>query len=182
MAYENSTGYPSVSDILAVYVDKQWFTDESKIRGEIVHAAAASYLLGLYSPPVPTEYRGYVTSIERWIDDMVVEVVLVEERLVDKGLGYCGQPDIIVRIKGDHGLSLPDWKTGQSQQKIWRVANAAYRRLAKVDRGIETSRGFAVRPKSDGSGILPIEDYGNTLNRDWNIFLGILNAYKYFNK
>ena len=112
---------------------------------------------------------------------MVVEVVLVEERLIDTQKGYCGKPDAIIRLKGDHGLSLPDWKTGQSQLKIWRIANSAYRRLAQVN-GIETMRGFSVRPKPDGSGILPIEDYGQTLARDWNIFMGMLNSYNYLLK
>ncbi|MFA5906693.1 MAG: hypothetical protein WC836_22375 [Desulfobacula sp.] len=178
MTYSNTTGYPSVSDILSPYVDKSWFTDESRLRGDAVHAAAAAYLLGLYSPPVAPEYQGYVDSIKRWIDEMVTEVVLVEKRLVDTGRGYCGKPDAIVRLKGDQGLSLPDWKTGQSQLKVWRYANVAYRRLAQIE-GIETSRGFAVRPKKDGSGILPIQDYGmGSFARDWNVFLGVLNAYK----
>jgi hypothetical protein len=177
MPYENLTGLPSVSDVLAPYIDKRWFTDESRTRGDIVHAATASYLLGLYSPAVPPEYQGYVTSIKRWIDDMVVEVILVEERLIDKRLGYCGKPDAIVRLKGDHGLSLPDWKTGQSQLKIWRYASAAYRHLAKVDRGIDTLRGFPVRPKKDGSGVLPVDDYARDIRADFNIFLGLRNAY-----
>ena len=177
MAYENLTGLPSVSDILRPYVDARFFTDESRTRGDLVHAAAAAHLLGLYSPPVPPGYQGYVDSMKRWTDDMVVEVVLVETRLIDSRLGYCGKPDAIVKLKGDHGLSLPDWKTGQSQSKIWRIQNSAYRRLASTE-GIQTMRGFSVRPKPDGSGILPIEDYGQTLARDWNVFQGLLNAYK----
>jgi hypothetical protein len=175
--YSNETGLPSVSDILKPYISSQWFTDESRARGDLVHSATASYLLGLYSPPVPEEYQGYVDSMKRWIDDMVVEVILVEERLIDKRLGYCGKPDAIVRLKGDAGLSLPDWKTGQSQLKIWRIQNSAYRRLASVN-GIETFRGFSVQPKKDGSGILPIKDYGMSYVRDFNIFQGCLNAYK----
>lgn len=178
MAYENKTGLPSVSDILRPYINSQWFTDESRLRGDYVHAYAASYLTGLFCPTAPEEYQGYCESIRKWIDDNVIEVVLVEERLIDSRLKYTGKPDAILRLKGDSGLSLPDWKTGQSQLKVWRYANAAYRRLAQVDRGINVLRGFAVRPKPDGSGILPIEDYGPTYARDFNIFMGCLNAYK----
>ena len=55
MMYSNTTGLPSVSDVLAPYIDKQWFTDASRERGDIVHSAVASYLLGLFSPKVPEE-------------------------------------------------------------------------------------------------------------------------------
>ncbi len=178
MAYENSTGYPSVSDILAVYVDKQWFTDEPKIRGEIVHAAAASYLLGLFSPPVDPEYQGYVDSMKRWIDDCVVEVVLVEKRLIDERLKYCGKPDLIAVLKGRHSNTMIDFKTGQQELKPFRIQNAAYRNLAK-ENGIMIQSGMTVRLKPDGSGAI-IAEYQSNYQKEFNIFIGILNSYKYF--
>jgi hypothetical protein len=179
--YINDTGLPSVSDILRPYINSTWFTDESRTRGEIVHAYAASYLTGLFMPAVPEEYQGYCESVKKWIDNCVIEVVLVEQRLEDKRLGFCGKPDAIVKIKGDPGYSLPDFKTGQSLSKAWRLQSAGYRHLAKADKGIDTLRGFPVRPKKDGSGVLPVDDYAKDIRADMNIFQSALNTYRFFN-
>lgn len=180
MSYKNETGLPSVTDILRPYINSQWFTDEGRTRGDYVHAFAASYLTGLFFPAIPEEYQGYCESTKKWIDDCVIEVVLVEERLSDKRLGFCGKPDMIVRIKGDAGLSLPDLKTGQSLSKTWRLQSAAYRHLAAIN-GYPTTRGFPIRPKPDGSGVLPITDYARDYKAGMNIFQGLLNSYRYFN-
>ena len=180
MPYENLTGLPSVSDVLAPYIDKQWFTDESRTRGDIVHSAVASYLLGLFSPPVAPEYQGYVTSMKRWIDEMVVEVVLVEKRLVDERLKYCGKPDLIAALKGRDFNTLIDFKTGQQELKSFRIQNAAYRNLAKVN-GIPVQNGMTVRLKPDGSGAL-ITEYPANHQKEMNIFQGLLNSYYYFLK
>lgn len=181
MPYVNDTGLPSVTDIIRPYINTEYFTEEHSDRGGSVHAACAAYLLKLYCPSVKPEWQGYVQSAKKWIDDVVEEVVLVEKRLVDVRLGFCGKPDFIIRVRGDNGLSLPDLKTGASLQLAWRIQSAAYRHLAKVN-GIDTIRGFPVRPKANGSGVLPVDDYARDYRKDFNIFMGLLNAYNFFNR
>jgi hypothetical protein len=135
--------------------------------------------LKLYAPPLPDEYRGYFESFKKWAESVIDEVILVEKRLIDERLGYCGKPDMVVKLKGDKWLSLPDIKTGQATMRAWQIQSAAYRHLAKVN-GIETSRGFPIRLKEDGSGILPIIDYPKNIQKDFNVFQGMLNAWRYF--
>ena len=179
MAYSNMTGLPSVTDIIRPYINSDWFTEESSKRGSAVHASCAAYLLKLYAPPLQDEYRGYFESFKRWADAVIEDVILVEKRLIDEKLAFCGKPDMVVKLKGDKGFSLPDIKTGQATLRAWQIQSAAYRHLARVN-GIETSRGFPIRLKEDGSGILPIIDYSKNIQKDFNVFQGLLNSYKFF--
>lgn len=181
MAYINDTGLPSVTDIIRPYINSDWYTEESQERGTAVHAACAAYLLKLYAPPVKPEWKGYVDSFKRWAESVIEDVILVEKRLIDEKLAFCGKPDMIVKLKGDKRLSLPDIKTGQATLRAWQIQSAAYRHLARVN-GIETSRGFPVRLKEDGSGTLPIIDYSKNIQKDFNVFQGLLNSYNYFHR
>lgn len=180
MAYSNTTGLPSVSDIIRPYVDSTWFTEESQERGTAVHAAAACHLLKLYSPPIKIEWQGYAKSAIKWIDDVVEEVVLCEKRFIDEKLKYCGKPDLIAVLKGNNFNTLIDFKTGQQELKPFKIQNAAYRNLSKVN-GVTVKNGMTVRLKPDGSGAL-ITEYPANYQKEMNIFQGLLNSYYYFLK
>lgn len=177
--YKNETGLPSVSDILSPYIEKSFYTDESRNRGEIVHAYAASYLTGLFCPAPPDEWKGYCDSGKRWIDENVDRVVLVEKRLIDKKKGYCGKPDLVAILKHNPGTGLFDFKTGQAEARSYPIQNAAYRHLASVN-DIPTNYGQTIRLKPDGSGTI-IRTYPANYQREMNLFQGLLNSYRYFN-
>ena len=179
MAYENKTGLPSVTEILSPYISKEWFTEESRLRGDAVHAACSAYLQGLFIPPLASEHQPYFDSAKRWIDCAVDRVILAEERLIDPVRGYCGKPDLIAVLHGDEYPVLVDFKTGQATAPAWRLQIAAYRKLAATDKKILTVRGISVRLKSDGSGAL-VTEYPKDYSVDFNIFTGLLNAHYYF--
>ncbi len=179
MTYSNNTGLPSVTTILNPYIDTQWFTEEHTKRGSAVHAVCESHLKGLYVIPLREDYQPYFDSFRRWVDLVVDSVVLIEERLIDKVRGYCGQPDAIFIFRGDSAPSLWDWKTSQSYQSWWALQGAAYRRLAETDRNIKTIRGGSVRLKKDGSGCLA-DPWPDDPTRHFNIFTGLLNAHRFF--
>lgn len=111
---------------------------------------------------------------------MIDTVILVETRLYDADLGFNGKPDLITILKGDKLPSLLDLKTGQAQQNWWVLQDSAYRHLAKKDKGIICYRGLSIRPKKDGSGCL-IDEHPRDYKRAFNIFLGLLNAHRFFN-
>lgn len=177
--YRNDTGYPSVTEVLMPWIDAEWFLPIHAERGSAVHAALSAHLRGIWSRPLPPEWQGYYDSGRRWIDQMVDRAFLVEERLIDPVLGFCGKPDLVAVLKGDAGASLADWKTSQATARWWRLQSAAYRHLAKSDRGIQTHRGLCVRLKRDGSGGL-VDDYGNGYQMDLNVFLGGLATHRFF--
>ena len=129
MAYKNNTGFPSVSDIIRPYINTKYFTDECRIRGTAIHACCASYIQGLYIPKLIPMYQKYIDSFKIWADENIEDVILIEERLVDKDLGYCGQLDAVLRLKDHEKPCIVDWKTGKALQKSWILSIAAYAAL-----------------------------------------------------
>jgi len=178
MAYENSTGLPSVTTIISPYVDVTFMTEEGRERGTCVHDVLAAYLTGLFCPAPPDEWKGYCDSGKRWIDENVDRVTLVEKRLIDPKLKYCGKPDLIAYLKRIPGTGLFDFKTSQQEAKSNPIQNAAYRHLAEVN-GIFTNYGQTIRLKPDGSGVI-VRNYPADFKREMNIFQGLLNSYNYF--
>ncbi len=178
----NSRGlkYPSVTEILSPYIDKQWFTDESRDRGSAVHVAISAHLQGLYMVPLAPDHQPYFDSARRWIDMVVDQVIMVETRLYDDRLKYCGKLDLICIIRGDDFETLVDLKTGAANQLAWQLQVQTYRRLYMNVKNRFTRRGLSLRAKSDGSGCLPVAEYATDLTQDFNIFAGLLNAHKFF--
>lgn len=179
MAYENNTGLPSVTNILSPYIDKRWFTDESRDRGTAVHAACESHLKGLYVPKLNPTWQLYVDSFKFWADKAIDKIILLEVRMRDDRLRFCGQPDAVVVLRGWEYPVLIDWKTSQAAQRWWILQINSYRKLAEVN-GLKTICGFSCRLKSDGSGCLLCEYGSKDVATTWNLFLGLLNSYYFF--
>jgi len=172
---------PTVTQLIAPYVDSIWFLPEHAERGQLVHAACLSHIQGLWVPPLLSEYQPYFDSFKKWADIAIDKVLLVEERLTDPVLGFSGRPDLICIIRGDEFPTLIDLKTSQAEQRSWAIQIAAYRHLALVDREINTVRGISVRLKADGGKAICM-DYPKNYKNELNIFLGLLNAHRFFNK
>jgi hypothetical protein len=184
MAYENNTGFPSVSDIIRPYINTKYFTDECRIRGTAIHACCASYIQGLYFPRLKPEYQGYMDSFKRWADKNIEEVILVEKRLVDKDLGYCGQLDAILRLKGHEKPFVVDLKTGKSIQRSWKLQLAAYTYLEamsapQIGATVDAYNCISLRVKAEGTGCRAVK-YKNC-QENFEIFKGMLKSYKFFN-
>lgn len=177
MSYNNPTPYPSVTDVIAPYIDKGWFTDECRERGSAVHAVCEAHMQGLYAPKLISTWQLYVDSFKRWADLVIDKIILAEVRLVNDSLGYCGKPDAIITMKGTDKVILVDWKTSQGRQKWWELQICAYRELAEYN-GIKTQRGLSVRLKKDG--LMAIADEYPDM-KAWNIFVGLLNSHRFFN-
>lgn len=181
MAYENNTGFPSVSDIIRPYIDTQWFTEESAMRGTAIHACCASHIQGLYFPKLKPEYQGYMDSFKEWADKNIEDVILVEERLVDKDLGYCGQIDAGLKLKGYEKPFIVDFKTGKAMQRSHKLQVAAYAALEakRNEQPIDAYNCITLRLKADGTGCLAVRFLDNQDN--FEIFKGMLRAYCFFN-
>lgn len=149
------------------------------IRGTDFHELVAAKALRLWIPEVPDNCKGYFKSFCVWFDEFVEEVVLVEQPLVDTVLGYRGTPDAVVRIKGDSGLTLPDWKTPLALSKSWRLQVSAYKNLAEKN-GCPISRVASVRFDPKG-GRAKFEEYTKSLTPDFAVFLSALNVWRFFN-
>jgi len=174
--------YPSSTQILGVFVDfdkiPAHILSYATERGQLVHRICSVEAEGLpYYGKIPSDSIGYILSFRQWLEVAVDEVVLVEKRLYDDDLGYCGQPDLVVRMKGDDFLSVPDLKTPKAVQRIWRGQLASYLSLVKKA-GYDARRAFSVRLRDNGA--LPIIDEYTDDARDMAAFISALTAYKYF--
>jgi len=166
----------SVTDVLSLFTDTKWFTEDGRNRGSDVHRECSVIALGGWGYPKNPEYRGYVESFYQWFDRMVEKVVLVEERLFDNDLSINGQPDLICQLKGDSRLSLVDYKTSSTTSKLWVIQIAAYRWLS-VKSGYDISRILAIKLKQDGSMPQVVEHQDSS--QYFAIFLNMLSVYRY---
>jgi predicted RecB family nuclease len=148
-------------------------------RGSDFHRLAALYAQKLWIDEVPESCVGFFRSFTTWFDEFVEEVVLVEQPLVHPTLHYKGTPDAIVRIKGDSGLILLDWKTPRALSKSWRLQLAAYCELARVN-GHPVERVASLQPHPDG-GRAKYQGYTKSLTPDFAVFLSGLNWWRFFN-
>lgn len=175
--------YPSVTQVLQPYADFGQIPEavlaHAAERGQTVHRACAAVARGQWVPPLGDEIDGYVASFRAWFGLAVVEVVAVEERLYNHVLGYCGQPDIICRLKGDREglLTLIDLKTPTTEGRLWAMQLAAYRELAEHN-GITVDRVVILRLKPDGGRPILTEYTSNNLiaRAAW---LNALNVWRY---
>ena len=185
--YHKESDFPSVTEVLSPYsgYDKipPWHLEKAAERGTIVHAHCAAFALGKWAPTPREEYRGYVQSGIRWIEEYVDEVLLAEEELEDPELCYCGHPDLIVRSRKLGGVILPDLKTPVAlHRKIWGAQVVAYERLAKADPRYDL-------PDIDRVGSLRLDAQGKMARFDdltgnrvayWAAFYGALMALRFF--
>ena len=178
---DNRGLYPSVTEILSPYIDKDWFTDESRDRGTAVHAAISAHLQGVWVKPLAPDHQPYFDSARRWIDLAVDMVIMVETRLEDPRMGFCGKPDLVCTLKGDDRLALADFKTAQATAPWWKIQLDAYKHLYGTATKKFIYRKMSVRTKKDGSGCL-INEYASAAGQvhNFNIFTGLLNAHKFF--
>jgi hypothetical protein len=178
---------PSVTRIISD-VGKHWLNFDSVppdrleiacARGQDFHRLAALHAQSLWVDEIPDSCAGFFKSFLDWRAAFVTEVVVVEQQFVDKHLEFTGTPDAILRIKGDPGLTLVDWKSGQTASKGWRLQIAAYQRLAEIN-GYPIGRVATLQPHPDGKKA-KFTEYTRSLTADWNVFRSMLGVWKFFN-
>ena len=148
-------------------------------RGTLVHGEIAQTLEGTFFDADPA-VAGYLKSLTDWKRDYVQEVVAVEPELVAPKLGVKGHPDAILRIRGDEGLSLVDWKTPKPLSLSWRIQLAGYKILCEHN-GYRIARVASLRLDANG-GPAKFTGYTRTLSYDVNVFLAGLLWWKFFNQ
>lgn len=178
------TDFPSVTTVLKPYMDFSMVPPEvleaACARGTEVHDLCAAHALNLWVSEIPGRAAGFHQSFVRWFDSYVAEVHLVEERIVHEALGYHGQLDLLITIKGDHGPSLWDLKTGAGLLPWWSLQVAAYDALARLQ-GFNPIRRGSIR--LDRQGKRPkLTEYTGFMERDFSIFMSALNVWRFFNE
>ncbi len=176
MTLPSSKDFPTVTQVLDPFIDKEWFKPEHQKRGTAVHDAVKCHLLGLWSVPLPEEYQGYYESGLRWIDENVDKIIMVEQRLVDYNYKYTGRPDLFATIRKNPEVGIADWKTSVAlDRKRWSGQSAGYYNLGRVNE-YDIEWACSVRLRSDGK--MAMADFVKNLPLELQYFLNALTAYK----
>ena len=171
--------YPSVTQILPP-------PDFSKIpehvltfateRGTKVHQIVAAIAQRLWVPSIPEECQGYVESFRRWFDTYVEEVIYTEQELIDPVYGFMGHVDLVVRMLKE--IVLIDIKTPVMLQKSWQLQLAGYLHLARKN-GCKVKKAGSLQLSPQGK--VPKMKWYQDSAQDLNVFLGLLNGWKFLN-
>lgn len=149
MEYSNTTGYPSVTKTLEPFVDKRWFKEVHRKRGSAVHAAVSSNLKGLFVPSLPPAWQPYYDSFLPF-KKHIVEIIMIEERIVDHEEEYTGQLDLVARMDNtfNNVIALIDWKTSQAMYRTFSVQLGGYFGLVQ-NRGVVPEIGICCRLRKE---------------------------------
>ncbi|KKM91047.1 hypothetical protein LCGC14_1232540 [marine sediment metagenome] len=175
--------YPRVSEILSPYsnislaqIPKEYL-EKAATRGTTVHSYATAYARGDFVPYLEEEYAPYFNSFYQWYDDNVEELLFSEERLYHEDLKYCGQPDLIVKLKYQKESVLIDIKSSTKIYQTHPVQLAAYMDLCNVN-NLHCDQAMILKLNKTGK-IAKSYDYGDC-NPYFKIFLHGLELYNYF--
>jgi len=148
--YVNETGFPSVSDVISTWVDKRWFTENSRIRGTYAHdRIEADIKDDFFVYPVDADFENYYDSFLEFKENRIKKgFIFCEERLADKDLGFCGMPDLVFQDVDDM-ITLTDWKTSVAISKTWPLQLGGYSILLKTQRDIICQKNIIVRLRKE---------------------------------
>lgn len=146
--------FPHITGMLedAGYLDSEWFTEDSRIRGSAVHRLTAEYDLGaLDVESCRSRYRGWLLAHEYLMTRLRPDVLEVEQPRVHAIFHYGGRPDRVWRLDGR--LAIPEIKSGDFD-KSHLVQTALQAILVAPDYGIppELFERYGVYLKANGRG------------------------------
>lgn len=163
-------------------VDDRYFSPEAARRGSTVHRLAELDAEGdLYEQDIPEQFRGYLNAVRafkretgwftaRHTDDQL----LTEVRLFNESYGLAGTADEIGMSRGQTGLSLADYKTGEPAPATG-LQTGAYSRMFQLATGRVIVHRLAVQLRADGT--YRLHHYTNPA--DVTVFLGALNTHRW---
>jgi len=174
--------YPRVTEILPSpdfsKVPEHILTNATE-RGTKVHRIIAAICQGLWVASIPEDCRGYVESFQRWFDEYVEEVIFVEQELIDPIYEFRGHIDFFGKLRKIALYGLTDWKTPIISQESWRLQMAAYNRLLEAN-GVIVDLVASLQLHPEGK-VPKMIRYEGTSASDFNVFLGLLNGFKFLN-
>lgn len=111
----NGVVVPGITRSLEIrgFVDKRWFTDESRKRGTDVHRAC--WFLAendLEWSTVKPEYVPRVKGFEAFLSDVKPQLILAEKPLYSTVHNFAGTPDFVFLVNGKYWIV--DVKTGRA--------------------------------------------------------------------
>lgn len=146
--------FPSVTEILEPYVDLSMILPDilirAQARGTAVHHLIKGYVTFGLVTNLPDQYQGYMESFIQWYHDVVDKVILAEHRIYNEGIQLCGQPDLVVKFKGETLARVIDAKTPKGKYATWKSQVAGYKFLYDQNTGEPTDMPGHLRLRENG--------------------------------
>ena len=153
MIEHNGKQYARVSDILRPFTDFKGIDPEVLQRkadiGTSVHQAIADEIAGAFPTPVEAG-QGYFDSFLEWCYEFQPNFVLSEKRFFCDEKRITGQIDALVRLEGNSGLILVDFKTSVKESPTWPLQAHLYAYLVENDCPLEPEYLFVKLDKKGG--------------------------------
>jgi hypothetical protein len=176
----------SVTQILtgAGVICSDWWTEEARERGRIVHAATHyADLDDLDVTSVEQKHHPYISAWDRFKREARFTPDLIEHRIFHRSWGYCGTLDRTGDFDGG-GKALIDLKTSSGHGKPenwWSLQLAAYVK-ALESMGIDTSGYRRINVTLHKDGTFKVHEQPTEAYRDaWNTFLCCLGVFNFKN-
>jgi hypothetical protein len=176
-------GYVSVTEVLNPWgklhlIDPNVLSNAAD-RGTRVHNFCTLYARNLLLLDPDADCKPYVDAFKQWFDKTVTTVAHLPQRINSEKLKLSGEFDMIVKMKGDDGLTLLDIKTPQNASASWALQTAGYRKLVHDELGLIVHRRIVVMlPKTRGQNAY-VKEYLDH-DRDERLFLNNLELYRFF--
>lgn len=163
---------PSVTEILreAGVIRTEYSSPQAMEKGKIIHEILEFMDKGvLLLESVDQRLKGYVGSYEKYKQESKIEILIknIEGRIYDEEYEFAGTPDRLAVLNKE--LCIIDIKTGT--QEPWHALQLAAYELALK----EPVRRFGIYLREDGT--YKVKEY--TEKTDKNVFIGMLNSYKW---
>lgn len=175
--------YPSVTTMISFFNDEgiRYYTDESMMRGKIMHSHFEKYLSEGNSniPEIESvkNERNYYRSFIRW-GGLCHPTEAAEKKVIGKvrnSFNYNGTIDYIG--KSDEGYHIVDFKTGIADSKWWAVQTAGYAMSVKNEFNVITCG--ALRVKKTGG--WPLYTKHTPINYYKRVFESVTALFYHFN-
>jgi len=132
-------------------IDASWYTEESRQRGQAVHAMIHLAADGdLHEPSLDPRLLPYLEAYRRFIGETGFIADLIEHRVESRTYGYAGTLDAAGTIDAAGGTTVVvDYKSGRPERWVGPQL-AAYRRALHEQAGYLYRERWAVWLKDDG--------------------------------
>jgi len=174
----NGLRVPSVTGLLKPMQDWSHIPTavlERKARlGTVVHKICELYALGdLDEKSVHPKAKPYFEAFKRFMDEKQPVIHGTEKRLYNDELGYAGTMDLDLQMMGRRFVI--DLKATIVHYPITAIQLAGYKRLMRVDSGLEPVTRAALKLGKDGQYNIKVYDSED----DWPAFKALLSAHNW---
>ncbi len=149
--------FARVSEVLQPFtnfegIDKK-ILERKAIVGTRVHEAIADDIKGDF-PIILPELLGYFKSYEKWRTQISPVFLEAERRYYDHEKRITGQIDALIKLQGEEGAVLIDFKTSVAESPTWIMQAHLYSHLLALSGKPVSNRYLFIKLSKDGA--LPI--------------------------